>query len=189
MKRHGSMNRVYRLIWSSVRKVWIPVTEKTRGRGKRACRMLIVATLFLGAVDVQAGGPSGGKVIAGSGSIAQSGAITTVTQESSMLSLTWASFNIAPQESVDFVQPSASAVAVNRIIDTNGTQILGHLNANGQVFLINPNGILFGPGALSNRPSADPSLRRNSRSNCSTQKCTRPKHARFTALIAQPATT
>ena len=45
------------------------------------------------------------------------------------------------------MQPSANAIAVNRIFDTNGTQILGHLNANGQVFLINPNGILFGRGA------------------------------------------
>jgi filamentous hemagglutinin family protein len=48
------------------------------------------------------------------------------------------------------VQPSASAIAVNRILDTNGTQILGRLNANGQVYLINPNGILFGQGAQVN---------------------------------------
>jgi filamentous hemagglutinin family protein len=48
------------------------------------------------------------------------------------------------------VQPSATAVAVNRIFDTNGTQILGRLNANGQVYLINPNGILFGQGAQVN---------------------------------------
>ena len=101
--------------------------------------------MSLWAACVQAAGPSGGHVISGSGSIAQAGALTTITQRSPRLSLTWSSFNISPQQSVDFVQPSASAVAVNRIFDTNGTLILGHLHANGQIFLINPNGILFGP--------------------------------------------
>ena len=147
MNRHASMNRAYRLIWSALRHVWIPVAEITSGQGKQAGRTLIAAAMSFGAAYAQAAGPSGGQVINGSGSITQSGAVTTITQQSPRLSLTWTSFNIAPQQSVDFAQPSANAIAVNRIFDTNGTQILGHLNANGQVFLINPNGILFGPGA------------------------------------------
>src|SRR6202167_2553569 len=147
MNRHGSMNRAYRLIWSAARGIWIPVAEKTHGRGKQASRTLLAAAMSLGAGVALAGGPSGGQVTAGTGGITQSGAVTTITQDSPRLSLTWASFNIAPQQSVDFLQPSSSAIAVNRILDTNGSQILGHLNANGQVFLINPNGILFGPGA------------------------------------------
>ena len=77
----------------------------------------------------------------------RAGTTTTIDQASQNLSLNWASFNIAPQESVNFVQPSAAAIAINRIFDTNGTQILGHLNANGQIFLINPNGVLFGSGS------------------------------------------
>ncbi len=150
MNRHASMNRVYRLIWSSVRDLWIPVAETSRGRGKRTRRTLVAAALSLAAALAHAAGPSGGQVTAGSGTITQSGAVTTITQDSSKLSLSWTSFNITPQETVDFVQPSASAIAVNRIFDTNGTQILGHLNANGQVFLINPNGIVFGAGAVVN---------------------------------------
>ena len=94
--------------------------------------------------------PLGGQVSAGAGSVTQSGAATTIHQTSPKLSLNWKSFNIAPQETVNFVQPSAAAIAVNRIFDTNGTQILGRLNANGQVYLINPNGILFGQGAQVN---------------------------------------
>ncbi len=94
--------------------------------------------------------PLGGQVSAGAGSVTQSGAATTIHQTSPKLSLNWKSFNIAPQETVNFVQPSAAAIAVNRIFDTNGTQILGRLNANGQVYLINPNGILFGQGAQIN---------------------------------------
>jgi filamentous hemagglutinin family protein len=150
MNRHASMNRAYRLIWSAARGIWIPVAEKTHGRGKQASRTLLAAAMSLGASVALAGGPSGGQVTAGTGSISQSGAVTTITQDSAKLSLSWASFNVASQQTVDFLQPSSSAIAVNRISDTNGSQILGHLNANGQVFLINPNGILFGPGAQVN---------------------------------------
>jgi filamentous hemagglutinin family protein len=81
--------------------------------------------------------PIGGQVSAGTGSVTQSGVTTTINQSSQNLALNW-------QETVNFLQPSATAIAVNRIFDTNGTQILGRLNANGQVYLINPNGILFG---------------------------------------------
>src|ERR1700683_5185498 len=146
MNRHGSMNRIYRLVWSAVRNVWIPVAETARGRGKRFTPKLIAAALSLGCAVAQ-GSPSGGQVVAGTGSITQSGSTTTITQGTQNLSLTWASFNIAPQQSVNFVQPSTTAIAVNRILGTNGTQILGYLHANGQVFLINPNGIVFGPSA------------------------------------------
>jgi len=146
MKRHGSMNRIYRLVWSAVRNVWIPVAEKARGRGKRSSPKLVAAALSLASVIAQAS-PSGGVVVSGSGHIAQGGATTTITQSTQDLSLSWTSFNIAPSETVNFVQPSASAVAVNRILGADGTQILGYLHANGQVFLINPNGIVFGPTA------------------------------------------
>ena len=94
--------------------------------------------------------PNGGQVVTGTASITQSGTTTTINQTTQNLSLNWKSFDIAPTETVNFVQPSASSIAVNRIFDTNGTQILGRLNANGQVYLINPNGILFGRGALVN---------------------------------------
>ncbi|WP_019467530.1 YDG domain-containing protein [Dyella japonica] len=94
--------------------------------------------------------PTGGQVTSGAGQLSQHGNTLTVTQQSQNLSLNWQTFNIGSQSTVDFVQPGASAIAVNRIADTRGSQILGHLNANGQVFLINPNGILFGKGAQVN---------------------------------------
>ena len=149
MKSHGSMNRVYRLIWSEVLNGWVAVAESGRGRGKGSSRKLIAAALSLSAAFAQAA-PVGGQVVSGAGSVTQSGTTTTIQQASQNLSLNWQSFNIAPQETVNFVQPSASAIAVNRIFDTSGTKILGQLNANGQVVLINPNGILFGQGAQVN---------------------------------------
>jgi filamentous hemagglutinin family protein len=149
MKHHGSMNRLYRLVWSRARNAWVAVAETARGPGKESGRKLIAAALSLSAAFVQAA-PMGGELASGTGSIAQSGSTTIVTQSSPNLSLTWKSFNIAPQETVSFRQPSASAIAVNRIFDTSGTQILGRLTANGQVWLINPNGILFGAGSQVN---------------------------------------
>src|SRR3984885_8618943 len=140
------MNHVYRLVWSHRRNGWVAVSEIARGRKKGSGRRLTLAALSLTAAVAQAG-PSGGQVVSGTGQISSSGNTTTVTQSSQNLSLNWQSFNIAPQETVDFVQPSAAAVAVNHILGNNGTQILGHLNANGQVYLINPNGILFGAGS------------------------------------------
>ena len=90
--------------------------------------------------------PLGGQVTAGSAQISQSGATTTITQQTPNASLSWQGFNVAPTETVNFVQPNSSAIAVNRILGNSGSQIFGHLNANGQVWLINPNGILFGQG-------------------------------------------
>jgi filamentous hemagglutinin family protein len=91
--------------------------------------------------------PIGGQVVSGIGSISESGNSTTIRQSSADLTIDWVSFNIGSQETVNFLQPSASAVAVNQIFSTNGSTILGHLDANGQVWLINPNGVLFGRGA------------------------------------------
>jgi filamentous hemagglutinin family protein len=91
--------------------------------------------------------PSGGYVQAGTASITQSGDTITVRQTSADVSILWQSFNIGSQDTVDFLQPSSGALAINRIASVNGSQILGHLDANGQVWLINPNGVLFGRGA------------------------------------------
>jgi filamentous hemagglutinin family protein len=157
MNHHGSMNRFFRLVWSQVRGAWVPVAENAKGRGKSgrsrvglAANALVTAAwssvLSLSAILAQAA-PTGGKVVSGAGTIAQKGATTDVDQASQNLSINWLSFNVAPQETVNFLQPSAGAIAVNRISGNNGSQILGHLNANGQVYLINPNGILFGKGA------------------------------------------
>src|SRR5882757_3397497 len=155
------MNRIYRLAWNRALGCFVPASEVTpcRGKGssgrfgraiyggKRGATALAAAAILSVSGLAARAGPTGGKIIAGSGTITQSGTVINISQASQNLSLNWATFNIAPRETVNFVQPSVSAIAVNRILDTNGTQILGHLNANGQVYLINPNGILFGRGA------------------------------------------
>ena len=147
------MNRIYRLVWSRTQQAWVPVSEISgglaRGGNKSTRSKLLAASLTLCTAVAQAS-PSDGVVTAGAGSIAQTGTTTTIHQNSQNLSLNWQSFNIAAKEIVNFVQPSASAIAVNRIFDTSATQILGQLNANGQVYLINPNGIIFGQSSQVN---------------------------------------
>jgi len=147
------MNKIYRLVWNRTLHAWIPVSEISgglaRGGNKSTGSKLLVASLTLCTAVAQAN-PIGGEVTAGTGSIDQTANTTTIHQSSQNLSLNWNSFNIGAKDIVNYIQPSASSIAVNRIIDTNATQILGQLNANGQVYLINPNGIVFGQGSQVN---------------------------------------
>ncbi len=112
-----------------------------------------VPCLMLGQ-QLASAAPQGGQVNSGEAVISQSvvagQSVTTITQSTAKASLNWQSFNIGIGESVRFVQPSASSVTVNRINDLNGSKILGKLSANGQVWLINPAGVYFGPGAQVN---------------------------------------
>jgi filamentous hemagglutinin family protein len=100
--------------------------------------------------EALAGGPTGGVVVGGSGSITQSGNSTVINQVSQKLALNWQTFNLAANESVLFNQPGRSAVALNRILDQNPSQIFGKINSNGQIFLINTHGIIFGATAQMN---------------------------------------
>ncbi|HUW54131.1 MAG TPA: filamentous hemagglutinin N-terminal domain-containing protein [Rhodanobacter sp.] len=94
--------------------------------------------------------PTGGVVVGGSGSISQQGANTVINQLSNRLALDWHTFNVGKDATVLFKQPSFKAVALNRILDQNPSRIFGHINSNGQVFLINTHGILFGSTAQVN---------------------------------------
>ena len=98
-------------------------------------------------------GPTGGTVKAGTASIAQSGTSTTITQTSNRAVIDWRSFNTAPTESVTFVQPGAQAAVLNRVTGSQASTLAGSLTANGQVYLVNPNGVFIGSGATINAGS------------------------------------
>ncbi|RUL72691.1 YDG domain-containing protein [Dyella choica] len=117
---------------------------------KFAALSLLATALGMTALAHASGGPAGGQIVGGSGQIQQVGNTTTIRQDSQTLSLNWQSFNIAPDQTVNFLQPGSSAIAINRIFSSTPSEIFGHLNANGQVWLINPNGVLFGQGAQVN---------------------------------------
>lgn len=92
--------------------------------------------------------PSGARVTSGAATFNQQGAALTVVQSSNKLVTNWQNFDIGSAAKVEFVQPSASAVALNRVTGSNAaSQIFGVLKSNGRIFLVNPNGILFGASA------------------------------------------
>lgn len=74
----------------------------------------------------------------------------TIDQTTNNVILDWNSFNIAAGNTVQFVQPGSSSVALNDIHQLDASQIFGNLTANGQVFLVNNNGFVFGPNASVN---------------------------------------
>ena len=81
----------------------------------------------------------------------QGGPAVIVNQSTSSAIINWNTFNIRANESVRFNQPSASSVALNRVTGGLGpSEIMGTLTANGRVFIINRDGILFGPGSVVN---------------------------------------
>jgi hypothetical protein len=88
--------------------------------------------------------PTGAVVNSGSASISANGAQMAITQTTDKASLNWQSFNVGTAASVNIAQPSASSVLLNRVVGNDPSQILGKVTANGQVILLNPNGILFG---------------------------------------------
>ena len=100
----------------------------------------VLIALPLSAVAV----PAGGTVSAGSAAISSTGNQTVIDQSSAKAVIDWNSFNIGQGESVRFNQPNASAIALNRIHDANPSTIQGQISANGNVWLVNPNGVLFG---------------------------------------------
>jgi filamentous hemagglutinin family protein len=86
-------------------------------------------------------------VSAGQASLVQAGNTMTITQTTSSATLNWQSFNISADGKVQFVQPSADSLALNRIFQADPARIFGSLSANGRIYLINQNGFLFGKTA------------------------------------------
>ncbi len=94
--------------------------------------------------------PVGEQVTAGAASVQRSAASVTVTQTTPNAAINWQAFGIAAGEAVRFSQPGAGSIVLNRVVGQDPTQIFGSLSSNGQVFLLNPNGVLFGAGAQVN---------------------------------------
>ena len=94
--------------------------------------------------------PTGNVVTSGQVKISQSSATMNVNQSSNNAVISWNTFSIGSQATVNFNQPSSSSNTLNRVRSNDPSRIYGNLNANGNLFFINPNGVLFGNGARVN---------------------------------------
>ena len=96
------------------------------------------------------GAPHVGEVVHGNAQINQQGNVTNILQNSGKAAINWQGFSVGANEVVNFHQPGAASVILNRVVGNERSVIQGALNANGQVFLINSNGILFTRGSQVN---------------------------------------
>ena len=108
---------------------------------------LAAASCFI--ADAALANPSGATVVHGSASIRQSGDLLQITNSPSTI-INWQSFSIGASEITRFIQQSAASAVLNRVTTQNPSAILGALQSNGRVFLLNPNGIAFGASAQIN---------------------------------------
>ena len=91
--------------------------------------------------------PQGEVIRSGKGEITRQDKDMTVNQDSKRLAIDWAGFDIANDERVTFRQPDRDSVALNRVVGDAASVIDGALSGNGHVYVINPNGVLFGKNA------------------------------------------
>ncbi|MBL1261930.1 MAG: filamentous hemagglutinin N-terminal domain-containing protein, partial [Thiotrichaceae bacterium] len=125
------------------------VADQTH-RLNRHALALFVMVAFGVTVPPAIAAPDGGEVVGGSGTISHSGSNTTILQNSQNMAIDWQSYNISANERVQYLQPNSSAISLNRILSQNGSTIAGRIDANGQVILVNPNGIFFTPTSIIN---------------------------------------
>lgn len=110
---------------------------------RRRLLPVLIAGCFCGAATAN---PLGPQVVNGQVSFNNQGNVLSVTNTPGSI-INWQSFSINPGELTRFIQQNPNSAVLNRIIGQDPSQILGALQSNGRVFLINPNGILFGQGA------------------------------------------
>ena len=171
------MNKIYKIVWNKALGQMVVVSENAKSAAKgttvgthlsrplhknqnvSACPQWLLCSLSLSMALVanatwagvaNTALPTGANITQGSAQISQNNNSLNINQNSQNLSTNWNTFNIGKDATVNFNQPNQSSIAVNRVLDNNASQIMGKLNANGQVFLLNPNGVIFSKTAQVN---------------------------------------
>ncbi|MBS7558387.1 filamentous hemagglutinin N-terminal domain-containing protein [Pseudomonas sp. RC4D1] len=148
------MNKIYALVWNQAQGRWSVTCEGARRRrrsgGRKGLLVMAAGLLALGGLTPAMALPQGNVTVSGSADYNVTGNNMVIQQHSDKLVTNWNEFSIGADKSVTFNQPGRESIALNRVTGLRGSNIQGMLNANGQVFLINPNGVLIGQGAQVN---------------------------------------
>lgn len=164
------MNHIYRVVYNAATNTYQAVPENSTGKHKTASeksscavsdvsekgaffslKPMALCAMAMGLSSTGAwAAPTGGHISAGDASIAQHGKITNIQQNSQKAAINWQTFGIKADETVNFKQPNAQAVILNRVIGNEKSVIDGAMNANGKVFISNPNGMIIGKNAQIN---------------------------------------
>lgn len=110
---------------------------------------VLAACLGVAGIGSAVANPSNPTVVNGQVTFSQNGNVFTITNSPSAI-INWNSFSINAGEMVRFIQQNSSSSVLNRITGQDPSRIMGALESNGRVFLINPNGIMFGAGSQVN---------------------------------------
>jgi filamentous hemagglutinin family protein len=115
---------------------------------KRKLAPLVIAITCACSLSAHAN-PIGGTVTNGQATFNTTGNNLTVTNTPGTI-INWQGFSINANEVTKFAQQSATSTVLNRVTSASPSSILGSLQSNGRVFLVNPNGIVFGAGSTIN---------------------------------------
>jgi filamentous hemagglutinin family protein len=111
---------------------------------RRKLISLAVASCFASGIAVA--NPTNPVVVSGTAVMQHSGNLLSITNSPNAI-INWGSFSIGANEITRFIQQSQASAVLNRVVGQDPSAILGALQSNGRVFLINPNGIVFGAGS------------------------------------------
>ncbi|HHF1173708.1 filamentous hemagglutinin N-terminal domain-containing protein [Haemophilus influenzae] len=163
------MNKIYRLKFSKRLNALVAVSELTRGcdhsteKGSEkparmkvrhlALKPLSAMLLSLGVTSIPqsvlASGLQGMNVVHGTATMQVDGNKTIIRNSVDAI-INWKQFNINQNEMVQFLQENNNSAVFNRVTSNQISQLKGILDSNGQVFLINPNGVAIGKNAIIN---------------------------------------
>lgn len=155
------MNKIFKVIYNHHTQSFQAVceygkshttTSSTSKPNKTSFFKAKILSVFVGGLmsSVAIASPTNGAVTAGQAVINQNELITNINQSSQNAAINWQSFNVGKNETVNFHQPNAQSVTLNRVIGNERSVIDGAMNANGKVFIQNEHGTLIGKNAQIN---------------------------------------